>query len=146
MKLTSPAFEQSGAIPTRYTCQGGDVSPPLAIADVPDGTKSLALIVDDPDAPVGLWVHWLVWNLDPTLTEIPAGTVPRGGVEGTTSAKTTGYHGPCPPDREHRYYFKVFALDTLLELPPSTAKADLEAAMEGHIVNHAELMGRYEQT
>ena len=152
MKLESSAFEHEGTIPAKYTCDGsppaGGISPPLKISDVPPGTRSLFLNMDDPDVPKsirpdGLWNHWLVWNIPPETTEITEGQEPAGVVGKNTGGKF-GYQGPCPPDREHRYFFKLYALDTMLDLPAETAaKADLEKAMEGHILAQAELMGRY---
>jgi len=144
MKITSPEFEQEQKIPMTYTCDGDDKSPPLKIEDVPENAKSLALINDDPDAPGGMWVHWVVWNISPTTTEIAEGQNMEGlAVEGTTDFRRTGYGGPCPPSGNHRYYFKLYALDTTLDLPDSTTKKQLEAAMEGHIIEQAELMGKY---
>lgn len=143
MTISSPAFRENTRIPSKYTCDGENISPPLSIGSVPEGTKSLVLINDDPDAPVGLWVHWLLWNVDPGTTEIAQNSVPTGASEGTTSWGRTGYGGPCPPSGEHRYFFKLYALDTRLELPPSTDKKRLEAAMEGHVLDSAELIGLY---
>ncbi|MBD3328845.1 YbhB/YbcL family Raf kinase inhibitor-like protein, partial [Candidatus Peregrinibacteria bacterium] len=126
-------------------CNGADISPPLKFEDIPDGTSTLALIVDDPDAPAGTFVHWVVWNINPTTMEIPENSVPAEAAEGTTDFNKTGWGGPCPPDKEHRYYFKLYALDTELKLPETTTKKDLETAMEKHILAKAELMGRYDQ-
>jgi len=146
MKLESSAFEHNGSIPSKYTCDGNNVSPPLRISEIPSEAKSLVLIMDDPDAPVGVWDHWLVWNIPPETAEIAEGQEPEGVIGKNTGGKL-GYQGPCPPDREHRYFFKLFALDTQLDLPPETAdKKDLEAAMEGHILGQTELMGRYNRT
>jgi len=142
MKLTSEAFENFGLIPSTYTCDGADINPPLSISDVPKTTKSLVLIMDDPDAPMGTWDHWLVFNLPPGLTEIKEG-IPPPGVSGLNSFKKTGYGGPCPPDREHRYYFKLYALDIELPLKEGARKAEIEKAMSGHILAQAELVGRY---
>ena len=142
MKLSSPAFEDGGMIPTEYTCDGADESPELHIADVPDEAVSLALIMDDPDAPRGTFVHWVVWDIDPATTLIPHG-VAHVGEEGMTDFKREGYGGPCPPSGTHRYYFKLYALDTRLELGEGATKAELEAAMQGHILAEAVLMGRY---
>jgi Raf kinase inhibitor-like YbhB/YbcL family protein len=143
MTLLSSAFEYNKKIPSRYTCDGENVSPPLMIGGIPAGAKSLALIVDDPDAPAGTWVHWLVWNIDPQTTEIAEGSVPQGAMEGKTSFGRGGYGGPCPPQGEHRYFFKLYALDTTLALSPKADKAVLEAAMDGHILKKAELVGLY---
>lgn len=149
MKISSPAFENGGSIPPTYTCDGEDRIPPLKFEEIPDGARSLALIVDDPDVPANLrpdrnWDHWVVWNLPPSTTEVREGTEP-GGVAGTNSWGRNDYGGPCPPDREHRYFFKLYALDMLLDLPPSAGKLELEQAMESHIVGRAELMGRYDR-
>lgn len=143
MKITSPAFTHNEKIPAKYTCDGEDKSPPLKIAGVPANALSLVLISDDPDAPMGTWVHWLVWNLEPSVVEISENTVPSGGVEGTTSWKRTGYGGPCPPSGIHRYFFKIYALDCKLDLKPRADIVDLERAMEGHVLDQAELIGLY---
>lgn len=145
MELSSSAFRQNETIPVRYTCDGDNVSPPLTITGVPDGTVGLALVMDDPDAPVaGGFVHWTVWNIDPATAEVPEDAVPQGGIEGQTSAGGGGYRGPCPPSGTHRYFFKLYALDTELDLDPEAAgREELEAAMEGHILARAELVGTY---
>lgn len=143
MRITSPSFENNAAIPARYTCDGENIHPPLTVSGVPANAKSLMLIVDDPDAPRGVWVHWTVWNIDPTTREITERSVPAGAVEGKTSFGKSGYGGPCPPSGTHRYFFKLFALDATLDLPPETDAAGLERAMEGHILDRAELMARY---
>lgn len=145
MKLTSSVFEHNESIPSTYTCDGRDVNPPFAISGVPEGAKSLALIVDDPDAPAGDWVHWLVWNIDPGTTEIGEGSIPDGAVQGTTDFNRTGWGGPCPPSGTHRYFFKLYALDTALNLETSAKKAELERAMEGHELERTELIGLYER-
>jgi len=145
MKLTSPAFTHEGSIPSTYTCDGENISPPLAISEVPEGTQSLALIMDDPDAmkPAGkVWDHWLVWNIDSNTTNIVAGEEPTG-THGTGTAGGQTYQGPCPPDAEHRYSFRLYALDTMLDLPSGSTKADLEQAMDGHILVQTELAGKY---
>lgn len=141
--LTSPAFSGGGAIPGAYTCDGADISPPLAIGPVPDGTRSLALIMDDPDAPVGIWVHWVLWNIPAQTREIHENSVPHGASQGRNDWHRTGYGGPCPPSGTHRYSFKLYALDTHLNLGAATTKAELEKAMKGHIVGRSELMGTY---
>ncbi len=145
MKLESPAFEQNGEIPSEYTCDGKDVNPPLSVSGVPASAKSLVLLVEDPDAVSGTWIHWLVWNIDPAAGNFASGAVPRGGVEGTTSAGRTGWHGPCPPSGSHRYFFKMYALDVTLDLPTSTQATELERAMHGHIVDKAGLVGSYKR-
>ena len=143
MKVTSSAFKQGEIIPKKFTCDGENSNPELKISGVPKGTKTLALIVDDPDAPVGLWVHWTVWNIKPSTTLIGENSVPEGAVEGETSAEKSGYHGPCPPDGEHRYFFKIYALDVELDLPTNADKEMLEEAMVGHVLDKAELVGLY---
>ena len=141
--LTSPVFREGGAIPATYTCDGADVSPPLVIGSVPSGTRSLALIMDDPDAPVGIWVHWVLWNMPSQTREIHENSVPAGASQGRNDWHRTGYGGPCPPSGTHRYLFKLYALDTLLNLGPATTKAELVKAMHGHILGQGELMGTY---
>ncbi|HEX9079163.1 MAG TPA: YbhB/YbcL family Raf kinase inhibitor-like protein [Desulfuromonadaceae bacterium] len=141
--LTSPAFSGGGAIPAAYTCDGGDASPPLVIGPVPAGTRSLALVMDDPDAPVGTWVHWVLWNIPPEAREIRENGVPSGASQGRNSWYRVGYGGPCPPSGTHRYFFRLYALDTLLNLGAATTKAELERAMEGHLLGRGELMGTY---
>jgi hypothetical protein len=145
LKITSPVFKDSGAIPKQYTCDGKDVNPPLSIEGVPLQTKSLALIVDDPDAPVGTWVHWVVWNIDPMTKEIKENIVPKGAMQGMNDFKRTSYGGPCPPSGTHRYFFKLYALDTVLSISPSTTKIQLEQAMKGHILEQAQIVGLYKR-
>ncbi len=148
MELKSQAFQPGELIPAKYTCDGQDISPPLNWSDPPTGTKSFALIADDPDAPAGTWVHWVIWNI-PASTRSLAENVPKteslpsGARQGTTDFRRVGYGGPCPPSGTHRYFFKLYALDTTLTLPASTTKRDLEKAMQGHILAQAELMGKY---
>ncbi len=146
MKLTSPAFANNGAIPSEFTCDGSDVLPPLAISDVPKNAKSLALIMDDPDAPVGTWDHWIVFNIPASTKEIMKGKEPMG-TPGQNSWGRTGYGGPCPPSGTHRYFFKLYALDVSslpsYEIQPN--KAQIEKAMQGHIIEKAELMGTYKR-
>lgn len=143
MKLTSKEFNQNGQIPGKFTCDGKNINPELKITEVPDNTKSLALIVDDPDAPAGTWVHWLVWNIDPKTEIITENSLPTGAVEGITSFNGRGYGGPCPPSGSHRYYFKLYALNDKLNLSGSAKVADLEQAIDGHILDQAELIGIY---
>lgn len=143
MKIFSPAFQNGQPIPAKYTCDGENVSPPFAFFEVPPAAKSLALIVDDPDAPSGNFVHWVVWNIGPHMKEIAEGSVPAGTMEGMTGFGKPGYGGPCPPSGEHHYFFKLYALDSLLNLPAGTGKAALEKAMEGHILEKTELVGLY---
>jgi hypothetical protein len=149
MKLTSSAFGHEDKIPSKYTCDGENINPPLNISDVPEGTRSLALIMEDPDVPThlrkdGMWDHWVVFNMPPDIREIRAGNEPRG-IPGIGTNGKTGYFGPCPPDREHRYFFKLFALDAQINLPEKSTKSDVETAMEGLILDQAVLMGRYQR-
>jgi len=144
MELTSPAFENNQGIPSEYTCDGSDTSPELSIADVPENAKSLVLINDDPDAPVGTWDHWIVFNIPASTTTINKGQEPSG-TGGKNSWGRTGYGGPCPPSGTHRYIFKLYALDTELDFQEGAAKKDIEAAMEGHIIGQAELIGTYKK-
>jgi Raf kinase inhibitor-like YbhB/YbcL family protein len=143
LTITSPAFTDGGAIPVRYTCDGPDISPPLAIAAIPSETSSLALIVDDPDAPAGTWVHWIVWNIPADTRNVNEGHVPAGAKQGLNDWRRNSYNGPCPPSGTHRYFFKIYALDKTLDLPQSATKAALERAMEGHILAQGRLMGRF---
>lgn len=151
MELTSTAFAYGEAIPVQYTCDGANSSPPLAWRNVPAGAKSLALICDDPDAPGRTWVHWVIYNLSPTQSELPEGvaaqeTVLDGAVQGINDFKKIGYGGPCPPKGgPHRYFFKLYTLDTKLALGPRATKQQALQAMEGHIVAQAELMGTYKR-
>lgn len=149
MKLTSPAFEHGGKIPSKYTCDGENINPPLAISDVPPGAGSLVLIMDDPDVPKhlradGMWDHWVVFNIPATIRDIGEGEEPEG-THGVGTGGNANYFGPCPPDREHRYFFKLYALDTELDLPEKATKGQVEKAMEGHVIEKTELMGRYER-
>ena len=145
LNISSPAFEMNGLIPAKYTCDGLNVNPPLVIGGVPSGTKSLALIVDDPDAPMGIWVHWVVWNVKPTTREIKESSVANGAVEGVNDFRRNAYGGPCPPSGTHRYFFKLYALDTSLELSPNMNKAGLESAMKGHVLSQTEFVGIYKR-
>ena len=145
MQLTSSAFVHNGTIPRSYTCQGLNVSPPLLFGAVPSSTKSIAFIMDDPDAPQGTWTHWLWWNAQPSLQTLPQNTLPLEAVQGTTSAGSVGYHGPCPPAGTHRYVFHAYALDTLLTLSSSTTAPLLRSAMQGHILAQGQLIGLYSQ-
>lgn len=143
MKISSSAFEHNGSIPSQYTCDGQSRIPPLAFSGIPEGTKSLALIHDDPDAPAGLWVHWIVWNINPESSGIHEGTLPSGALEGTNSWERVGYSAPCPPSGRHRYFFTLYALDTTLNLDLSAKKESLEKAMGDHILAKAILIGLY---
>jgi Raf kinase inhibitor-like YbhB/YbcL family protein len=142
MKVTSSAFQEGGNIPSKFTCDGSDSSPPLQITGVPSEAKSLVLIADDPDAPSGLFTHWLVWNIPPQTNSIAEGNAPKG-VQGTNDFGKSGYRGPCPPPGTHRYSFKVFALDRELDLPPAAKRSQVDAAMKGHVIAQGELVGRY---
>jgi len=152
LSMTSPVFKNGGGIPSKYTCQGEDISPPLMFAGVPDGTKSLTLIVDDPDAPDPAapkmtWVHWVLYNLPPDTKglEESLASLPAGTLEGVNDWKRTGYGGPCPPIGRHRYFFKLYALDTVLPDLHEPIKAELEQAMQGHILVQSELIGTYQK-
>jgi Raf kinase inhibitor-like YbhB/YbcL family protein len=142
MKITSSAFQQGGNIPSKFSCDGANTSPPLQVSDVPSGAKSLVLVVDDPDAPSGLFTHWTVWNIPPQTSTIAEGSTPKG-VQGTNDFGKSGYGGPCPPSGAHRYYFKIFALDRDLDLPSGAKRSQLDAAMKGHVIAQGQLMGRY---
>ena len=143
MQLKSPAFSQNGIVPAKYTCDGQNISPPLQIAETPENAKSLVLICDDPDAPGTTWTHWTVWNIDPTTTEIVEGKTPAGSTQGVTDFGEVGYGGPCPPSGTHRYFFKLYALDTMLNMSYQAKKEDIEKAMAGHVIDQAQLTGVY---
>ena len=143
MNITSPIFQNGEAIPKKYSCDGENINPELRIGGVPENAKSLALIADDPDAPMGTFTHWLVWNIDPKTTVIGEGSVPSGGAQGLNDRKREGYTGPCPPSGVHHYHFKLYALNATLDLPQNVSKADLEAAINAHLVASAELVGLY---
>lgn len=151
IQLTSSAFAEGGLVPAKYTCDGEGVSPPLQWAGVPGGAKTLALIADDPDAPAGTWVHWVLYGLPPTVTELPekvpaTDSLANGAKQGINDFQRPGYGGPCPPaGTPHRYFFKLYALDTEIPFPPRTAKKDLVRAMEGHILAQGQLMGKYQR-
>ncbi len=151
MTLTCSAFEPGGMIPEKYTGDGPDVSPPLAWTEPPEGTRSFALICDDPDAPMGTWVHWVVYGIPPETRALAEGvpkteTPASGAKQGITDFRSVGYGGPAPPPgKPHRYFFKLYALDTELTLGPRMTKKDVERAMEGHILARAELMGTYQR-
>jgi Raf kinase inhibitor-like YbhB/YbcL family protein len=142
MKLTSSAFENDGKIPAKYTCDGENINPALKTSGVPPQTKSLVLIMDDPDAPGGTWDHWVVFNIPPTVFEVSEGKEPPG-VQGKNSWGKTGYGGPCPPSGEHRYFFRVLALNTTLNLPEGATKNKVLQAAERHILDSATLLARY---
>ena len=146
VKLQSGSFRGGSEIPPRHGYKKKNISPPLSISKVPEGTQSLALIMDDPDAmaPAGkVWVHWLLWNIDPATTKIPEGTIPDGAIQGKTDFGETGYGGPAPPDKRHTYVFKLYALDSTLSLKEGSAKKKMESAIKGHILAEATLTGTY---
>jgi len=145
LTLTSPAFSEGEPIPARYSCDGEDVPPGLTWQDVPTGVESYALIMDDPDAPGRIWVHWVVYNIPADVRALPDGDGDPVGVQGENSWGDPGYGGPCPPGGEHRYFFKLYALDTELDLEAGADKEALLAAMEGHVLAEGQLMGRYER-
>ena len=151
MKISSTAFSEGDMIPQKYTCGGEDISPPLAWTGVPAETRSLALIADDPDAPVGTWTHWVAFDIPPDVTELPKAvpadeTLPTGGTPGNNSWRRLGYGGPCPPGGTHRYFFGLYALDTELALKAGASKGDVEQAMKGHVLAEAQLMGQYKRS
>jgi Raf kinase inhibitor-like YbhB/YbcL family protein len=147
--LTSSAFQAGSKIPAQYTCQGADTSPPLSWTDPPSRTQSFVLIMDDPDAPSGTWVHWVVYNLPGTVRSLPENvpkqeSLPSGGSQGVTSFEKVGYGGPCPPPgNPHRYFFKLYALDAKLSLKPGASKQAVENAMKGHVLAKTELVGNF---
>lgn len=148
LNVESSAFQDGGMIPSKYTCDGRDISPPLSWSAGPGGTKSYAIIADDPDAPVGTWVHWVMYDIPPDVTSLPeavpsSGTLDNGTVQGRNDFRRPGYGGPCPPGGTHRYYFKVYALDTVLQKGPGLSKKELLSIMDGHVLAQGELMGKY---
>lgn len=150
LKLQSPAFDEMGEIPKLYTCQGRDVSPPLKWIGASENAKSFALISDDPDAPMGTWVHWVIFNIPPNVNELPEGVkkgkLENGAIQAVTDSGRGAYFGPCPPPgKYHRYFFKLYALDRELNLDSNATKEDLLSAMEGHILESAELIGRFKR-
>ena len=145
MEIKSSAFNNQEFIPAKYTCDGENINPPLEITNIPETAKSLVLIVDDPDAPLGTWVHWTVLNINPNNNKVKEGESFPGAVEGITSFKKNGYGGPCPPFGTHRYFFKAYALDALLNLNSQAEVKDITKEMEGHIIAKAELVGLYKR-
>ena len=151
IKITSSSFAEGEPIPSKYTCDGENISPPLSWDNAPAGTKSSALICDDPDAPVGTWVHWVLYDLPATITELREATetkeeLPNGARQGRNDFKQIGYGGPCPPrGGQHRYYFKIYALDLELNLKSGATKSEVENAMKGHILAEGKLMGTYQR-
>lgn len=149
MKITSPAFKEGGIIPSLYTCEGKNINPQLEIGNIPPAAKSLVLIMDDPDVPASIrpekmYDHWVIFNIPPSTHKIGEHTTPPG-IQGRSTNGKNQYVGPCPPFGEHRYFFKLYALDTLLELPPGATKKEVEKAMHGHIIAESQLMGKYEK-
>lgn len=143
MEILSPAFQHNQPIPDKYSTDGENVNPRLQFINVPAGAKSLVLIVDDPDAPSGTWTHWTVWNIPTTTSEVAENSVPAGATQGITSSGTSGYSGPRPPSGTHRYFFKLYALDTILNLDPKSNVDAIVHEMDGHVVAEAELIGLY---
>lgn len=150
MKITSASFEEGGMIPSKYTCDGQNISPQLSWTGIPKGTKSVALLCDDPDAPVGDWVHWLIFNIPPLLTDLKENihigkNLENGAIQGLNDFKKNGYGGPCPPGETHRYFFKLYALDSILTEDPNMTKAKFLKEISGHILGEAQLMGKYKR-
>jgi len=145
MKLTSPVFENNQLIPQKYTCDGENVNPPLQISEVPEGVKSLALIVIDPDAPAGVFTHWVLWNINPQTSLIEENSLPEGAVEGLNSFKKHSYGGPCPPSGTHHYHFRLYALDKKLDLASSSEKTEVEKAICGCFSEWVEIIGLYQR-
>ncbi|HON05800.1 MAG TPA: YbhB/YbcL family Raf kinase inhibitor-like protein [Candidatus Ratteibacteria bacterium] len=145
MNITSPAFQHNSMIPAKYTCDGINVNPPLLIEGIPEKTKSIVLIMDDPDAPMGTWIHWIVFNIPCTGTklEIKENSIP--GIQGWNDFRKVSYGGPCPPSGTHRYFFRAYALDTMLNLKEGVKRQELEKAMQGHILAQAEIIGLYKK-
>ncbi len=144
LHISSTVFNDNESIPRKYTCDGENINPSLSFSGIPEETKSLALIIDDPDAPVKTWVHWIIFDIPPQFDQIPEGSPPPSSIQGLNDFGNNSYGGPCPPSgQEHRYFFKLYALDTILELSSGTTKATLEAAMEGHIIAQTSLVGKY---
>jgi len=146
IKITSPNFENNSEIPKDFTCDGKGLMPDLKIEGVPAEAKSLVLIIEDPDAPAGLWTHFLAANIDPKTEAIVSGQIPAGAMLGKTSAGSLGYHGPCPPSGTHRYFFKIYALDFVLDLKESYQRTELEDTIKNHVLDSGELIGLYSRT
>jgi hypothetical protein len=146
MQIQSSVIKQGNKIPQKYTCDGENLSPPLEFIGVPKNTKSLVLICDDPDAPMGTWIHWVVFNINPRTRNVAENSVPQGGIEGVTSFGSKKYGGPCPPSGEHRYFFKLFALKEKLDLKSDATMSEIEKAIEENLIAQAELMGVYERS
>lgn len=143
MKITSSGFASQQKIPSKYTCSGQNNNPPLTFSEIPVGTRSLVLIMDDPDAPMGTWVHWVIYNMEPTIKGIKEKSKPSSGNEGVTSFGKQEYGGPCPPSGTHRYFFKLYALDTKLDFSLTPDKNTVEGKMQGHLIEQTELVGLY---
>ena len=148
IQVTSPVFEEGGEIPRKYTCDDLDVSPPLEWTDVPEGTKTIVIVCDDPDAPMKTWVHWVIFNIPGDVTRLPENVPPEkelanGARQGMNDFHKVGYGGPCPPSGTHRYFFKIYALDSTLDLPAGISKSHLMIAIEGHVLSESHLMGTY---
>ena len=143
MKIRSTAFENNQPIPKKYTCDGDGINPPLAFSEIPQNAQSLVLIVDDPDAPSGTFTHWTIWNIDPGLLGISENSIPSGAIQGNSDAGKIGYVGPCPPSGTHHYFFKLFALDSKLDLSSGSKRKDLDQAMANHIIGNTEFVGLY---
>ena len=146
MKITSSAFEHNSEIPSIYTCDGENINPPLEFVQVPTNAKSLVLIVDDPDAPMGTFVHWVLFNVSPKSKGVKENSIPDSVIQGLNSANKTGYMGPCPPSNTHHYFFKLYALDITLDLSPNATKQMVEQKMQGHIIDKTELVGLYSRS
>lgn len=145
MNLTSPSFQNLNKIPSRYTCLGDDINPPLVISDIPLNTQSLVLILDDPDAPMKTWVHWVVYNIPPFIRKIEENSVPEGARLGMTDFAEAKYGGPCPPSGTHRYFFKLYALETVLDIESNPTKEIVLRYMDGHVLDTAELVGTFKK-
>jgi Raf kinase inhibitor-like YbhB/YbcL family protein len=143
MEISSSAFANNENIPAKYTCDGDNISPPLTFSNVPENTKTLLLLVDDPDSPNGTWIHWSLWNIDPSSTEIKENEAPENAKEGMTSFGFRHYGGPCPPSGTHRYFFKLYALDKTVELDTGSTAQDLAVSIDGHVLEEAALIGLY---
>lgn len=151
IQITSSAFKEGELMPSKYTCDGADISPPLEWSGVPENAKSIAIICDDPDAPMGTWVHWVIYDIPPSVKSLPEGvpkerTLQNGAKQGKNDFGDIGYGGPCPPSGTHRYFFKIYALDVQLNLPPGVTKKDVEKAMAGHIVASGQIIGKYKRS
>jgi Raf kinase inhibitor-like YbhB/YbcL family protein len=145
MKISSPAFNDGERVPVKYTCEGPNISPPLTFTDVPSNAKSLVLMVEDPDAPAKPWVHWLVFNIPPTAKGFDESSIAQGSVQGLCNGNTFGYEGPCPPQNEHTYLFKLYALDKKLDIPNESDRKTVLREMEGHVIAEAVLRGKYKK-